>query len=218
MGNDGDFSWNFLIKADSGGVVWTPLTQALQESTARAMPPPGQNSQAEAAAIPLPLFRPEALAAQESQHGEILLIRPLSLGFLIWLGIGVGAVLLTLLFFARIPDAAQASGVLLPAEAGSSASRGEAIFDVPSSLAPFVKTGTSLVIRCPGCADLGPKLTANVVRIEGSGSQTIRATVALPSEIISKLRKDAQRSVGVEAEVPTGRTSLIHWLLKPSPR
>ena len=184
------------------------------------MAPPGQNSQAEAAAAPLPLFRPEALAAQESLHGEILLIRPLSLAILMWLGIGVGAALLALLFFARIPESSPVSGVLLPKTAGGSASRWEASFDVPSSLAPFVKTGTSLVIRCPGCTDLGQKPTAHVVRIDNPGFQgaAIRATVVLPPELASSLRGDSAGGTTVQAEVPTGRISLIHWLLRPSPR
>jgi hypothetical protein len=183
------------------------------------MAPPGQNSQAEAAAAPLPLFRPEALAAQESLHGEILLIRPLSLAFLMWLGIGVGAALLALLFFARVPESSPVSGVLLPMAAGGLASRWEASFDVPSSLAPFVKTGTSLVIRCPGCTDLGQKPTAHVVRIDNLGSQgAIRATAALPPEIASSLRGDSAGGITVEAEVPTGRVSLIRWLLRPSSR
>jgi hypothetical protein len=182
------------------------------------MPPPGQNSQAVAAVDPLPLFRPEALAAQESLHGEILLIRPLSLTFLIWLGIGLGTVLLASLFLGRITETIPVTGRLLPAGAASSPSPLVATFDVSSRFAPFVKVGTSLVIRCPGCNDLGQKLTANVVRIESPGSQTIRAAVALPSEIVSKLPQHAEGSVALEAEIPIGRTSLINWLLKPSPR
>lgn len=181
------------------------------------MPPPGMNSQAEAAANSLPLFRPEAMAAHESLHGEILLIRPLSLAFLTWLGIGLGAALLALLFLARIQDAAPVTAVLLPGTA-TPASQVEASLDVPLSLAPFVKVGTSLVIRCPGCNDLGQRLTANVIRIENSGSQTFRATIALPPEIARSLGSDSAGRAAIEAEIPTGRTSLIHWLLKPSSR
>ena len=41
---------------------------------------------------PLPLFRPEALASQQQKlYGEILLIRPLSLAFLGWLGLAIAA-------------------------------------------------------------------------------------------------------------------------------
>lgn len=180
------------------------------------MPPPGTNSQPVAVPDSLPLFRPEALAAQGSQQGEILLIRPLSLALLIWLGIGVGTSILALLFFARIPDAASVNSVLLPTGAGRPGAPWEASFDVPSSLSPFVKTGTSLVIRCPGCNDAGQKLKADVVRTESTGSQPIRATVALSPEIASTLHSDSASGISVQVEIPTGRTSLIHWLLKPS--
>ena len=41
---------------------------------------------------PLPLFRPEALASQQQKlYGDILLIRPLSLAFLGWLGLVIAA-------------------------------------------------------------------------------------------------------------------------------
>jgi hypothetical protein len=185
------------------------------------MPPSGTNSQVEGAPTPLPLFRPEALAAQESLHGEILLIRPLSLTFLVWLGIALGGALLGFLFLGRITETAQVTGVLLPGEAASPSSPMEAGLDVPLSMAPFVQVGTSLVIRCPGCTGLGQKLTGNVVRIENPGAQesTMRVTVALPLEIVPSLPKErVVSSITVEAEVPLGRTSLIHWLLKPSPR
>jgi hypothetical protein len=185
------------------------------------MPPSGTNSQVEAAPTTLPLFRPEALAAQESLHGEILLIRPLSLTFLVWLGIALGGALLGFVFFGRITETAQVNGVLLPGEAASPSSRMEAVLDVPSSMAPFVQIGTSLVIRCPGCTDLGQKLAGQVVRVENPTAlgSTTRVTVALPSEMAASLPKDrVGGSVAVEAEVPAGRTSLIHWLLKPSPR
>jgi hypothetical protein len=54
----------------------------------------GTNPHAETLAQPLPLFRPEALAAQETIHGEVLRIRPLSLVFFLWLGAALGAVAL----------------------------------------------------------------------------------------------------------------------------
>jgi hypothetical protein len=62
------------------------------ESKARkAMARSGTNPDAETPAQPLPLFRPEALAAQETIHGEVLRIRPLSLVFFLWLGAALGA-------------------------------------------------------------------------------------------------------------------------------
>jgi len=48
---------------------------------------------------PLPLFRPEVLAARgQKLYGEILLIRPLSSALFAWLGIVLATALLVLLF------------------------------------------------------------------------------------------------------------------------
>src|SRR5262245_37107495 len=54
----------------------------------------GTNPQAEAPPQALPLFRPEALAARETLHGDVLRIRPLSLFFFLGLGAALGALAL----------------------------------------------------------------------------------------------------------------------------
>lgn len=183
------------------------------------MPPPLTNSQAEETLRSLPLFRPEVMAAHGNLHGEILLIRPLSITFLIWLGVGLGVAVLGLLFFARIPESVPVTGVLLSIGTPKSGSQPEASLDVPPQLAPFLRVGTSMVVRCPGCTDLGKEATASVIRIENPGTQTIRVTIVLPSEIAQSLRSsDSAGSALVEAEILTGRASLMHWLLKPSSR
>jgi hypothetical protein len=61
------------------------------------MPLSGTKPQAEALPQVLPLFRPEALAAQETMHGDVLRIRPLSLIFFLFLGAALGAVTLVYL-------------------------------------------------------------------------------------------------------------------------
>jgi hypothetical protein len=58
------------------------------------MPRPGTNPHAETLPQTLPLFRPEAIAAQETIHGDVLRIRPLSLVFFLWLGAALGTVAL----------------------------------------------------------------------------------------------------------------------------
>jgi hypothetical protein len=45
----------------------------------------GKNPQAEVQLPPLPLFRPEVIAAQERQYGDVLRIRPFSVLFFAWL-------------------------------------------------------------------------------------------------------------------------------------
>ena len=189
------------------------------------MPPSSTNSQVEAAPNVLPLFRPEAIAAQERTHGEILLIRPLSLAFLLWLGIGLGAASLGFLMFGRVTDTTQVAGVLLRGPSPSSAAPTVVRLDLPASIAPFVQAGTSLVLRCPGCADPGQKLSTSVVEVghPPQPGSPIRVTVALPPEALAALPHNNEAEVNnagvaLEVEVPLGRTSLIHWLLKPSAR
>jgi hypothetical protein len=65
------------------------------------MPLSGTNPQAEAPPLTLPLFRPEALAAQETMHGDVLRIRPLSLVFFLSLAAALGAALLIYLITGR---------------------------------------------------------------------------------------------------------------------
>lgn len=187
------------------------------------MPPQATNSQGEAASRISPLFRPEALAAQESGHGEILLIRPLSLTFLIWLGILLGAGMMGFLFLGRITETVQVEGTLLPRMVegqGSATAQPEAAFNVPADWASSLQPGTSLDVRCPGCTNPGRRLDGRVIRVDSPAQgSAVQVTVALPSSTPSLLSEDlASSSAGLAAEIPLGRTSLIHWLLKPSPR
>lgn len=51
---------------------------------------------------PLPLFRPEVLASQQQKFfGEVLVIRPLSGAFLIWLGLALAGAILGILLLGR---------------------------------------------------------------------------------------------------------------------
>ena len=68
---------------------------------------------------PLPLFRPEAIAAlQQKFYGEIILIRPFPLMLLCWFALGISAAILGFLFLgqytekARVPGIITVSGVL----------------------------------------------------------------------------------------------------------
>src|SRR5205807_9764630 len=83
---------------------------------------------------PLPLFRPEALASQQQKlYGEILLIRPLSLAFLGWLGIAIAGCVLGFLLLGQITEIARVSGVLLPSPETTAAST-EADLFVPDRI------------------------------------------------------------------------------------
>ena len=85
---------------------------------------------------PLPLFRPEAIAAlQQKFHGEIILIRPFPLMLLCWFALGITAAVLGFLFLGQYTEKARVPGVITisgPAAPNSSAAKSEAEIYVPA--------------------------------------------------------------------------------------
>ena len=60
---------------------------------------------------PLPLFRPEAIAAlQQKFYGEIILVRPFSLMLLCWFALGITAAVLGFLFLGQYTERARVPG------------------------------------------------------------------------------------------------------------
>ncbi len=183
------------------------------------------------------MFRPEALASQQQKlYGEILLIRPLSLTFLGWLGVAIAGSILGFLLLGKITEKARVSGVLLPSAipAGHerSETRTEADLFVPARLVKFLQPGDHLLL-------LGPedeRQSVTVKQISGSavspmdippsqksGTPTpmYRVVVTLSSPIseaasINNLETTDSRGAWVEAEIPLGRKPLIKWLFERS--
>jgi hypothetical protein len=189
----------------------------------------GTNSQA--VAQPLPLFRPEALAAQERMHGDVLRIRPLSLAFFPCLGAALLAVALAYLFAGHYTETGRVTGFLLAqpqaTTAPASATRpstelpSQALFVVPGRWIGAVQRGATVEVRCPGCADPGRKLVAEVVDVSQSSDQnaaTYKIILALPSDssVFLPRTSSPQSSTRLEAEIPLGRRPLIHWLMQQS--
>src|ERR1700743_2739168 len=78
----------------------------------KTIPAASQNSGPDQSAS-LPLFRPEALAAQQQKfHGEIIFIRPLSLAVLSWIAIGTAAGVIVFLFLGQHTERIRASGTI----------------------------------------------------------------------------------------------------------
>ena len=190
------------------------------------MPPSGTNSQAEAHPSTLPLFRAEALAAQERLHGEVLQIRLFSLVFFARLGIAIAAVALGFLLAGHYTEKARVAGFLWtapPAESASASSpeRLQAVFYVPARWLRFVQPGETVSLRCPGCPDPWHKLTGKVMQISReapAAESTLRVTIAFPSDVSQLLPKtdSRQSAIKLEAELPLGRRPLIHWLFERS--
>ena len=75
---------------------------------------------------PLPLFRPEAVAAlQQKFHGEIILIRPFPLMLLCWFALGITAAVLGFFFLGQYTEKARVAGVITTGPAAPNAGSGK---------------------------------------------------------------------------------------------
>ncbi|HEV2961845.1 MAG TPA: hypothetical protein VG649_08490 [Candidatus Angelobacter sp.] len=171
---------------------------------------------------PLPLFRPEALASQQQKlYGEILLIRPLSLTFLGWLGVAIAGSVLGFLLLGQITEKARVSGVLLPIHETTTAPA-EADLFVPDQILRFVQPGEHLLL-------VGPADQRQSVTVKGISNTVVNAAevplretlaaaapmhrviVTLSAPISGALSSDSSFTK-VEAEIPLGKKPLIKWL------
>lgn len=171
------------------------------------------------AAVRLPLFRPEALAARNSLQGEILLIRPFSLLFFCGLGTAISAVLLSFLLLGHYTPKLH---VPFSISAGSGANPGnQASFYLAASSIQAMRPGQSLVVRCPSCAGL-PRLNGTVTQITpaaashsnlASSGPAYKVTIAFsPDSSLPRGGDLLSTGAQLEAEVPLGREPLIKWL------
>lgn len=175
------------------------------------------NSHPEAAQQRLPLFRAEALAAQQHKfYGEILLIRPLSLALLFWLGITVSAVVVGFLLLGTYTEKFNVRGVLLPAENAGL----QADMYVPARAVKFVKPGDSIQVHCQSQTATGhvSEVSTSALSREEVAAQSkmtvqepmYRIILALPRGEAEALPKGA----AVEAELRLGRRPLLQWLFE----
>jgi hypothetical protein len=180
---------------------------------------------------PLPLFRAEAIASQQQKlYGEILLIRPLSLTFLGWLGVAIAASVLGFLLLGETTEKIRVSGILSPKQDTATQPEPQVEVDlyVPGRFINFVKRGERLLVRCRDAA-CEPQ-TATVKQI--STTAIIPAEIPEPANLsiqeplyrvvvtvspltsLVKTNEPLPAKTKVEAEVPLGRKSLIKWLFE----
>src|SRR6185437_6262086 len=159
---------------------------------------------------PLPLFRPEAIAAlQQKFHGEIILIRPFPLMLLCWFALGI------------ITNAGQSQAAIY----------------VPASLIARLHPGTQLSVRCGSCpaefarqvgtvqeipqSPLSPtEMSEANLNLAGTGNQIqfYKIKVSLPPQAAQTMQVNpsTQAGVRVEAEIPLGHKPLIKWFFERS--
>lgn len=180
-------------------------------------------------ATPLPLFRPEALAARNNFHGEALFIRPFSWVFLCCLAACITAATVGFLLVAHYTPTAKVLGKISSAQAIRAAGEQqlEASFYLDRNRAFRVQSGTRVLLRCSGCskpsAISGVVMGVTTVSPSDSAVSTNLArtgpvrevTVALPplNPALASRNGFAPGTI-LEAEFPLARRPLIDWLIR----
>jgi len=181
---------------------------------------------------PLPLFRPEAIAAlQQKFHGEIILIRPFPLMLLCWFALGITAAVMGFFFLGQYTEKARVSGIITNA----GAAKAEAAVYVPAGMIARLHPGTQLSVRCDSCpaqfirqvgtvmeipqSPLSPADISNAsLNLAGTGNQIYKIKVSLPPQAAQTMQVNPSTQTGarVEAEIPLGHKPLIKWFFERS--
>lgn len=188
---------------------------------------------------PLPLFRPEAIAAlQQKFHGEIILIRPFPLMLLCWFALGITAAVLGFLFLGQYTEKARVPGIITAVDTAASnggAAKSEAAIYVPAGMIARLHPGIHLALRCDSCpaqfarqlgtvleipqSPLSPAdLTKANLNLAGTGNELYKIKVSLPPQAAQTMQVNPSTQAGtrVEAEIPLGHKPLIKWFFERS--
>jgi hypothetical protein len=173
------------------------------------------------AASTLPLFRAEAMAAQQQKfYGEIILIHPFSLTFLTMLAVFIASIVFGFLLLGQYTTVAHVSGIL-PASYSPSDQRSLANLYVPAQALPFARPGEDISIHCSACTPHRQSCTVQKV----STSPLQPAEVALETGILSKQplyrvtvalfhNNFLPSRTVIEANLPVNRKPLLRWLFE----
>ena len=185
---------------------------------------------------PLPLFRPEAIAAlQQKFYGEIILIRPFSLVLLCWFALGITAAVLGFLFLGQYTERARVPGVMtISRVSGTSAGAPQMAAElyVPGRWIGSLHAGSRIFLRCASCSPQLGRQLGTVLQVSDAplGENELaqrsldlpgpvyKIAVSLPPQAaqFTQLNPSPQADVGVEAEIPLGRKPLIKWFFERS--
>ena len=184
---------------------------------------------------PLPLFRPEAVAAlQQKFYGEIILVRPFPLMLLCWFALGITTAVLGFLFLGQYTERTHVPGVIVNSGTGLSTpeARLRAEVYVPARLLGRLQTGTQLSVRCDSCAAQFARQIGTILEVPQSpldsaelAQNNLRLTVpvyrialalASPVAQTTQLNLSPQAGARVEVEIPLGKKPLIKWFFERS--
>lgn len=188
---------------------------------------------------PLPLFRPEAIAAlQQKFYGEIILVRPFSLMLLCWFALGITTAVLGFLFLGQYTEKAHVPGVINASSLSSPGASGAGLgaeFYVPDNLLDRLHVGAQLTLRCDSCPakfarQVGTVLEVPQMPVEPAelaqknlaGSldkiPVYKIKVSLPPQAAQTMQVNPSTQAGarMEAEIPLGHKPLIKWFFERS--
>lgn len=169
------------------------------------MPPQNANSQTSA---PLPLFRPEPIAARLRMEGEVVLIRPLSITLLSGLALLLAFAGTAALLLIRVPEIRSIPVAI------STAADSKISFTVPQRLASRLAIGDHLSLLVPSATGEPHKTDMTILDLRSSPAAT--ADSASSTALVIATAPDSQQSLSGgrgSAEVPVGSRSLLNWLL-----
>jgi hypothetical protein len=198
------------------------------------MPTPGSTLSSEerpSSVEPLPLFRPEAIAAlQQKFYGEIILIRPFSLMLLCWFALGISAAVLGFLFLGQYTERARVPGVMTVSDVSSPQMAAEIY--VPGRWIGRLHAGSQISLRCDSCSPQFGRQIGTVLQVAETplaqtelaqrsldlSGQVYKIAVSLQPKAaqITQANPSPQAGVRVEAEIPLGRKPLIKWFFERS--
>ena len=178
---------------------------------------------------PLPLFRPEALAARQNLNGGVLRIRAFSLRFLASLAAAVGELLLAWASFIRYVPTTQIAGAVSD-NASPDSLEIEAVFYVPVKWTRSIQPGSRLALHCSRCSHpvslIG--IVAGVSPAAGTAARETPTNLARPEPLCevtvalstqnSHLKGPDRLQAGttLEAEFPLEPRPLLQWLIGTS--
>lgn len=177
---------------------------------------------------PLPLFRPEALAAREKLEGEILSIRAFSLSAFLVLAGGAVASALVFLLFAQYEPRATISGSISSVTTDTASKNGassNATFYAPGKCIQNVHPGSRLTVHWP-VSSHRTSLPGIVVDIKPAGTPAgaasshlaipapvYKVTVAISLNSRPAVAEQLHPGAKLEADFPLARRPLLRWLI-----
>jgi hypothetical protein len=185
-----------------------------------------QNNARPDSAEPLPLFRPEAVLAQQQKfYGEIVLIRPLSLMLLSWFALGITAAVFGFLFLGHYTERAHVSGViaLSPAADSPAAKVLEASLFVPGRLIGRLHPGSQFILHCEACSTPFSQQTGTVLAIPNAPLgpaelSQINSSMSGPANKSQTNKNPAYKGLVYKIKVSLPPQAALVSQLNPSPQ